>query len=159
MKKYDNYQTVSSLWVELLPTHWEFNKLRSVFWQRKEKNNPVKTNEILSLSAKAGVELYSQKAHGGGNKAKDDITKYNVAHVGDLIVNCMNVISGSVGLSKYYGAISPVYYALVTRNENYNRDYYHYVFKVETFQKSLLLLGRGILMHESSKGKLNTIRC
>lgn len=158
MKKYDNYQTVSSLWVELLPTHWEFNKLRSVFLQRKEKNNPVKTNEILSLSAKAGVELYSQKAHGGGNKAKDDITKYNVAHVGDLIVNCMNVISGSVGLSKYYGAISPVYYALVTRNENYNRDYYHYVFKVETFQKSLLLLGRGILMHESSKGKLNTIR-
>lgn len=158
MKKYEDYQTVSSLWVDSLPTHWEFNKLRSIFWQRKEKNDPVKTKEILSLSAKAGVELYSQKAHGGGNKAKDDITKYNIAHKGDLIVNCMNVISGSVGLSKYYGAISPVYYALVTRNENFNRDYYHYVFKIEPFQKSLLPLGRGILMHESSTGKLNTIR-
>lgn len=158
MKKYEDYQTVSSLWVNSLPTHWEFNKLRSIFWQRKEKNDPVKTKEILSLSAKAGVELYSQKAHGGGNKAKDDITKYNIAHKGDLIVNCMNVISGSVGLSKYYGAISPVYYALVTRNEKFNRDYYHYVFKIEPFQKSLLPLGRGILMHESSTGKLNTIR-
>ena len=158
MKRYEDYQTVSSLWVDLLPTHWEFNKLRSIFWQRKEKNDPVKTKEILSLSAKAGVELYSQKTHGGGNKAKDDITKYNIAHEGDLIVNCMNVISGSVGLSKYYGAISPVYYALVTRNENFNRDYYHYVFKIEPFQKSLLPLGRGILMHESSAGKLNTIR-
>lgn len=158
MKKYEVHQTVSSLWVDSLPTHWEFNKLRSIFWQRKEKNNPVKTKEILSLSAKAGVELYSQKAHGGGNKAKDDITKYNIAHKGDLIVNCMNVISGAVGLSKYYGAISPVYYALVTRNENFNRDYYHYVFKIEPFQKSLLPLGRGILMHESSTGKLNTIR-
>ena len=158
MKKYKDYQTVSSLWVDSLPIHWEFNKLRSIFWQRKEKNDPVKTKEILSLSAKAGVELYSQKAHGGGNKAKDDITKYNIAHEGDLIVNCMNVISGSVGLSKYYGAISPVYYALVTRNEKFNRDYYHYVFKIEPFQKSLLPLGRGILMHESSTGKLNTIR-
>ena len=158
MKKYEDYQTVSSLWVNSLPTHWEFNKLRSIFWKRKEKNDPVKTKEILSLSAKVGVELYSQKAHGGGNKAKDDITKYNIAHKGDLIVNCMNVISGSVGLSKYYGAISPVYYALVTRNEKFNRDYYHYVFKIEPFQKSLLPLGRGILMHESSTGKLNTIR-
>ena len=158
MKKYGNYQSVSSLWVHSIPTHWEFNKLRSVFWQRKEKNEPVKTKEILSLSAKAGVELYSQKTQGGGNKAKDDITKYNIACEGDLIVNCMNVISGSVGLSKYYGAISPVYYALVTRNENFNKFYYEYLFKIEPFQKSLLPLGRGILMHESSTGKLNTIR-
>lgn len=158
MRKYENYQEVLSLWVQSIPFHWEFNKLRSIFWQRKEKNEPVKTKDILSLSAKAGVELYSQKARGGGNKAKDDITKYNIAHEGDLIVNCMNIISGAVGLSKYYGAISPVYYALVTRNENFDKNYYEYLFKIEPFQKSLLPLGRGILIHESSTGKLNTIR-
>ena len=55
MKRYEDYQTVSSLWVDSLPTHWEFSKLRSIFWQRKEKNDPVKTKEILSLSAKAAV--------------------------------------------------------------------------------------------------------
>lgn len=158
MRKYAKYTAVESLWMHSIPDHWEYNKLRSIFWQRKEKNYPIKTTEILSLSAKAGVQLYSEKEHGGGNKAKDDITKYNIAHNGDIIVNCMNVISGSVGLSKWYGAISPVYYALVTRNGAYNRFYYHYLFKIETFQKSLLTLGRGILMHESSTGKLNTIR-
>lgn len=158
MRKYAKYTAVESLWMHSIPDHWEYNKLRSIFWQRKEKNDPIKTTEILSLSAKAGVQLYSEKEHGGGNKAKDDITKYNIAHNGDIIVNCMNIISGSVGLSKWHGAISPVYYALVTRNGAYNRFYYHYLFKIETFQKSLLTLGRGILMHESSTGKLNTIR-
>lgn len=30
----------------------------------------------------------------------------------------MNVISGSVGLSRYYGCVSPVYYMLYPRNKN-----------------------------------------
>ena len=156
--RYEEYRDIDSLWVQELPKHWEFNHLRTVFWERKESNDPIKTTEILSLSAKSGVQRYSDKTHEGGNKTKDDLSKYHIAHPGDLIVNCMNVISGSVGLSNYDGLISPVYYALVIRNEKYNRFYYNYIFSIEPFQKSLLPLGKGILMHESSTGKLNTIR-
>ncbi len=156
--RYEEYKNIDSLWVQELPAHWKFNHLRTVFWERKESNDPIKTTEILSLSAKSGVQRYSDKTHEGGNKAKDDLSKYHIAHPGDLIVNCMNVISGSVGLSNYDGLISPVYYALVIRNENYNRFYYNYIFSIEPFQKSLLPLGKGILVHESSTGKLNTIR-
>ena len=156
--RYGEYKMVDSLWVKEIPKHWDFDHLRTIFWERKESNDPIKTTEILSLSAKSGVQRYSDKTHEGGNKAKDDLSKYHIAYPGDLIVNCMNVISGSVGLSKYEGLISPVYYALVVRSENYNRFYYNYVFSIEPFQKSLLPLGKGILMHESSTGKLNTIR-
>lgn len=156
--RYSNYSVVDSLWVEELPSDWQFNHLRTVFWERKESNDPIKIRDILSLSAKHGVQLYGDKTHEGGNRAKDDLSKYHIAYPGDLIVNCMNVISGSVGLSNYKGLISPVYYALVTRDEQYNRHYYSYLFSIEPFQKSLLPLGKGILMHESGTGKLNTIR-
>lgn len=156
--RYNEYKKSSCTWFEEYPSSWTELRLRNLFWQRKEKNSPIKTNEVLSLSAKNGVQLYKNKKHGGGNKAKDDISLYNIAHEGDIIMNCMNVISGSVDLSKYYGAISPVYYALVPRNDYVNRYYYNYLFKIETFQKSLLPLGRGILIHESGTGKLNTIR-
>jgi len=158
MKKYGEIKSVQSFWTEYIPIHWQFNHLRTVFWERKENNDLLQETEILSLSAKSGVQRYSDKTHEGGNKAKDDLTKYHIAYPGDLIVNCMNVISGSVGLSAYKGLISPVYYALVIRNDNYNKFYYNYLFSLETFQKSLLPLGKGILIHESSTGKLNTIR-
>lgn len=156
--RYNYYSSVDSLWVEELPSDWQFNHLRTVFWERKENNDPIKIRDILSLSAKHGVQLYGDKTHEGGNRAKDDLSKYHIAYPGDLIVNCMNVISGSVGLSNYKGLISPVYYALVTRGEQYNRYYYNYLFSIEPFQKSLLPLGKGILIHESGTGKLNTIR-
>jgi type I restriction enzyme S subunit len=71
----------------------------------------------------------------------------------------MNVVAGSAGVSRWDGAISPVYYALYPRDESLcNIWYYHHIFRLFSFQRSLLGLGKGILMHESSTGKLNTVR-
>jgi type I restriction enzyme S subunit len=64
------------------------------------------------------VVPYSEKKS-GGNKAKDDLTAYTLAYPGDIVVNSMNVVVGSVGLSEYFGAVSPVYYVLHTRS---NKD-------------------------------------
>ena len=156
---YDDYKMVSEKWVSELPSHWELTRLKRILQIRKEKNNPIVTDFILSLTANQGVVPIAQKEGAGGNKPKDDLTKYNVARANDLLVNCMNVVAGSAGVSRWDGAISPVYYALFPRiPENCNVWYYHYIFRLLTFQRSLLGLGKGILMHESSTGKLNTVR-
>lgn len=70
----------------------------------------------------------------------------------------MNVLSGSVGLSKYFGCVSPVYYMLRPIDEKDDVRFYNYIFQTTVFQRSLLGLGNGILMKESDNGKLNTIR-
>ena len=98
-----------------------------------------------------------KKKGAGGNKPKNDMTKYNVARENDLLVNCMNVVSGSAGESRSFGAISPVYYALYPRNDD-NVWYYHNIFRLSMFQKSLIGLGKGILMHESENGTLTSVR-
>lgn len=154
---YSSYSEFGQKWARRIPDHWEAKRLKAIFAMRKERNNPVITNNILSLTAKQGVVPYSEKEGAGGNKPKDDMTKYNIAHENDLLVNCMNVVSGSAGVSRYYGAISPVYYALYPRNDE-NVWYYHYIFRLLSFQRSLIGLGKGILMHESENGKLNTVR-
>jgi type I restriction enzyme S subunit len=59
----------------------------------------------------------------------------------------MNVVIGSSGVTRWFGAISPVYYALFPRTAEYNVWYYHQIFRLYTFQRSLLGLGNGILMH------------
>ena len=154
---YTSYKLFDKKWAKDIPEHWNFLRLKSIFQLRKERNNPVKTENILSLTAKQGVVPVSEKTDVGGNKPKEDLTLYNLAYKDDLLVNCMNVVSGAAGVSKYYGAISPVYYALYLRNKD-NIWYYHYIFRLMSFQRSLLGLGKGILMHESESGKLNTVR-
>ncbi len=159
MKKYEDYQTLKDNWLGDIPSHWDALRIKRIFQERKERNNPIVTDFILSLTAKQGVVPVAEKEGSGGNKPKDDLTLYNVARENDLLVNCMNVVSGAAGVSKWVGAISPVYYALYPREDNRcNVWYYHRIFRLITFQRSLLGLGKGILMHESSTGKLNTVR-
>ncbi|MGI6634147.1 MAG: restriction endonuclease subunit S [Christensenellales bacterium] len=144
-------------WLMEIPSNWELKKIKYTLQERIEKNNPVRTSDILSLTAKQGVIPYDEK-EGGGNKPKEDVSAYRLAYPGDIVMNSMNILSGSVGLSRYFGCVSPVYYMLRPRNHEYDVRYFNYIFQTTVFQKSLFGLGNGILIKESSNGKLNTIR-
>ena len=144
-------------WLGEFPSNWELRKIKYCLQERVEKNNPVRTTEILSLTAKQGVIPYDQK-EGGGNKPKEDVSAYRLAYPGDIVMNSMNILSGSVGLSQFFGCVSPVYYMLRPWNAKEDVRYYNYIFQTTMFQRSLFGLGNGILIKESGNGKLNTIR-
>ena len=144
-------------WLGDIPKQWELRKIKYTLQERIEKNNPVQTTDILSLTAKQGVIPYEEK-EGGGNKPKEDVSAYRLAYPGDIVMNSMNILSGSVGLSKYFGCVSPVYYMLRPYREEDDVRYFNYIFSTTVFQRSLFGLGNGILMKESGNGKLNTIR-
>lgn len=144
-------------WIGEIPEEWETRRLKYILSERKEKNDPIVTKNILSLSVEKGVFPYAEKT-GGGNKAKEDLTAYKVTHPEDIVLNSMNILAGAVGLSKYTGVVSPVYYTLYSEKKEIDINYYYLLFQTQAFQKSLLGLGNGIMMKESSNGKLNTIR-
>ena len=144
-------------WLGEYPSDWELKKIKYCLQERVEKNNPVRTTEILSLTAKQGVIPYDQK-EGGGNKPKEDVSAYRLAYPGDIVMNSMNILPGSVGLSQYFGCVSPVYYMLRPWKVTEDVRYYNYTFQTTMFQRSLFGLGNGILIKESGNGKLNTIR-
>lgn len=144
-------------WLGEIPDSWRLKKIKYVLQERIEKNNPVRTTYILSLTAKQGVIPYDEK-EGGGNKPKEDVSAYRLAYPGDIVMNSMNILSGSVGLSQYFGCVSPVYYMLRPKEKDDDVRYYNYIFQTTLFQRSLFGLGNGILIKESGNGKLNTIR-
>lgn len=144
-------------WMGEIPDSWETKKIKFVLSQRNENNVPIKSTEILSLTAKQGVIPYSEK-EGGGNKPKQDFSAYKLTYPDDIVMNSMNILSGAVGLSKYMGCISPVYYALKPKNKTDDVRFFYYVFANKTFQNSLLGLGNGILIKQSDNGNFNTIR-
>ena len=144
-------------WLGEIPDSCQLKKIKYVLQERIEKNNPVRTTYILSLTAKQGVIPYDEK-EGGGNKPKEDVSAYRLAYPGDIVMNSMNILSGSVGLSQYFGCVSPVYYMLRPKEKDDDVRYYNYIFQTTLFQRSLFGLGNGILIKESGNGKLNTIR-
>ena len=145
-------------WLGDVPEHWEVLPLARLLKERNEKNGPIKTTNILSLRLETGVIPYADESR-GGNKAKEDLSAYMLAYPGDIVLNSMNVVVGSVGLSKYFGAVSPVYYMLRPRSSNDFVEYFNAIFHDVVFQRSLFGLGNGILYIESkATGKLNTIR-
>lgn len=133
-------------WIGEIPEEWGVQNLKSILTERKESNNPVKTDFILSLTNDRGVIPYTDKGD-IGNKSKEDLTGYKLAYPNDIVLNSMNVIIGSVGLSNYFGAVSPVYYMLYPRNSNDCVKFFNYIFQTKVFQESLKGYGNGIMDH------------
>lgn len=130
-------------WLEEVPEHWETRRLKTLFNQRSESYNPNEKLQVLSLLKDVGVIPYSEKGN-VGNKAKEDYSSYNVTRKGDIVMNSMNVIIGSVDITAYDGYISPAYYALYSK-EGVCTEYYNYVFHMKAVQKHMRSLANGIL--------------
>ena len=124
-------------WINTIPSNWQTKKIKFILQSRNENNNPIRSRDILSLTAKQGVIPLSEK-EGGGNKPKEDFSAYKLAYPNDIVMNSMNILSGSVGLSKYFGCVSPVYYMLRPIATDDDVRYFNYIFQTTTFQKSLL---------------------
>lgn len=145
-------------WIGQIPEDWDIKRLKAVLCERNESNNPIKTDYILSLTNDRGVIPYDEKGD-VGNKSKEDVSGYKLAYPNDIVLNSMNVIIGSVALSKYYGCVSPVYYMLYPRNSMDDVRYYNYIFQTKEFQSKLKGYGNGIMeiRMRIQMSKLNTV--
>ncbi|TNB57306.1 restriction endonuclease subunit S [Campylobacter helveticus] len=131
-------------WLGEIPQSWEIKPLQAIFNQRNEQNNNLEFQTILSLVKDVGVIPYEEKGN-VGNKAKDDLQGYKIARVNDLVLNKMNAVIGSLGVSKYDGLVSPIYLVLYIENPNYLIAYYSYLFQTKSIQKFLRKFAYGIM--------------
>lgn len=144
-------------WLGDIPAHWKLEPLKFNFRRRSEKNNPVITTERLSLSIDKGVTLYSEKTT-NLDRFKDDFTQYQIAYPNDIVLNCMNMIVGAVGLSKYMGCVSPVYYVIYPINNTVDPKYFSYLLNIPTIRSVYYSLGKGIYAIDRGEGRVNTCR-
>ena len=143
MKRYESYKDSGVKWLGEIPSHWEVKRLRAALSERKERFNSAESLMILSLIKDKGIIPYDEKGE-VGNKSKDDHTQYKVARKGDLVINSMNVIIGSLGITPYDGYISPAYYAFKPNN-NIFLSYYNYILSLRKVQQSIRCFSKGIM--------------
>ncbi len=89
--RHEAYKDSGVDWIGDVPAGWKIKTIKAVLTERKEKNDPIKTKNILSLCMYRGVIPYAEKG-ASGNKAKEDLTAYRLAYPGDIILNSMNEI-------------------------------------------------------------------
>jgi len=131
-------------WIGRIPETWQIHPVKHVLAERKEVNNPIIVTDILSLTNTRGVIPYAEKGE-AGNKAKEDVSSYKIVRENDIVINSMNLYIGSVGLSKYTGVVSPVYYMLYKRNPLHSIDYFSLLFQTKELQSKSHGYGNGIL--------------
>lgn len=146
------------LWAPLIPSHWEEKPFRFLLNERNLKNKPIISKERLSLSIGLGVTLYSEKTT-NLDRYKDDVSQYKIACQGDLVMNSMNMIVGAVGVSPYFGCVSPAYYTFFDNEEdNIITRYCNYIFLSSQMRTLLFKTGKGILAFDKGDGQINTCR-
>lgn len=129
-------------WLNGIPKNWEIKKVKNLFNERVEKNVDLDVN-YLSVMKDIGVVPYSEKGN-TGNKTSDNTENYKLVYEGDIVVNPMNVIIGSVGRSRFNGCLSSVYIVLKPKDD-VNSSYYHYVFFSKEFQRYLKRIASGLM--------------
>lgn len=130
-------------WIGIVPNNWNIKPLYACLDEINQKNSPVVTTNILSLTNTDGVIPYSERGN-QGNKSKENFEEYKVVYPNTIVANSMNILIGSVGLSKYEGCVSPVYYVYMAKPQVDIR-YMNYLFQMEPFQKRLRQFANGIL--------------
>ncbi|MES2837021.1 MAG: restriction endonuclease subunit S [Bacteroidota bacterium] len=152
VKNYPAYKDSGVEWSGLVPENWGALPIRAIFEERNEKNEGRKTDYILSVTKDRGVIPYDEKGAIGNNKS-EDIERYKLVYPNDFVINKMNVVIGSLGMSKYYGAFSQVYLVYKPRTSQININYYSYIFSNPSFYKSLIKYCTGIMELRESLNK------
>jgi type I restriction enzyme S subunit len=152
MQRYDKYVDSGVEWLGEIPESWSTLPIRAIFEERNEKNDGPKTDFILSVTKYRGVIPYDEKGAIGNNKS-EDIERYKLVYPNDFVINKMNVVIGSLGMSKYFGAFSLVYLVYKPKTKDINMNYYSYLFSNPSFYKSLIRYCKGIMELRESLDK------
>lgn len=109
MQKYPDYRSSDDTWLGEIPGHWRSTSLGSISTRKSNRNRP--DLPLLSVLREKGVVLRSSLSQDENhNFIPDDLTNYQVANEGDLVVNKMKAWQGSVGIAPQDGIVSPAYY-------------------------------------------------
>lgn len=130
-------------WIGNIPENWNVERLQWHLYEINDKNNPIKSTEVLSLTNKRGVIPYEEKG-AQGNISKENYAEYHLAYKDTIVANSMNILIGSVGYSNFFGCVSPVYYVFKEKKGTSLR-FINYIMQTTQFQKELRKFANGIL--------------
>ncbi|MEI7594505.1 MAG: restriction endonuclease subunit S [Bacteroidota bacterium] len=131
-------------WMPKVPDHWQKIRVKNLFHEI-EKRSASGKEDLLSVSQYTGVTLRKDSFEEGKEITNAKTLKgYKIVEKGDLVVNIMLAWNGCLGISKYNGITSPAY-CVYRVNENYNPDYFGFLFSTSFYKGEFRKRSTGII--------------
>lgn len=127
-------------WLPPIPSHWEVRPLWSVY--RRTKKYGDGTEELLSVYRDYGV-IPKNSRDDNHNKPSDDLSKYQLVHQNDLVINKMKAWQGSVAISNFTGIVSPAYFVFQPVTQ-VHPAYMHHLMRSRDYFEEYARLSKGI---------------
>ncbi len=127
-------------WCPSIPMNWEMRRVKELFYISKEKAG-IQNPTVLKL-ARSGIQVKDVTVNEG--QMAESYDDYNPVHIGDLLLNPMDLYSGAnCNVSEVEGVISPAYVNLRAKAQ-LNPYYFDYYFKVQYWAMAMFAHGKGV---------------
>jgi type I restriction enzyme S subunit len=140
-EKYLDHKNSGIKWVDKIPLHWQSKPFYTIGKVISEIN--CQDNELLSVYLDRGVIKFSDVTEKRTNVTSEDLSKYQAVKPGNLVLNNQQAWRGSVGVSKYYGIVSPAYIVL-SLSKDFDHDFANYLFRDSTMVSHYLVCSKGV---------------
>ncbi len=131
-------------WLPDFPEHWQLIRVKNLFTEIDKRSVSGK-EDLLSVSQYTGVTLRKDAFEEGKEITNAKTLKgYKIVEQGDLVVNIMLAWNGCLGISPYYGITSPAY-CVYRVKENYNPEYFGYLFSTALYKGEFRKRSTGII--------------
>ena len=127
-------------WLVEVPEHWRKTRIKQLFKPRKSQGHPHL--EVLSVYRDYGVIAKNSRSD-NINQTPDDLSKYQLVKIGDLVINKMKCWQGSLGISALEGITSPDYVTL-SPTHNENNSFLHNALRSNSYASYYIAISNGI---------------
>lgn len=128
-------------WIGSLPVNWNIIKLKYLFSIKKEIANKL-GYDILSVTQN-GLKIKDISNNEG--QISSDYSKYQIVEPNDFVMNHMDLLTGWVDCSVFYGVTSPDYRVFSLNDESKAlREYFKYIFQLCYKHRIFYGLGQGV---------------
>lgn len=137
---YPAYKDSGVGWLGQIPEGWKLLPFWALFVRGKRLGSGAE--ELLSVYRDYGVIPKSSRDD-NFNRASEDLTKYQVVEVGDLVINKMKAWQGSVAISQHSGIVSPAYFVFSPQT-SMNLRYMHYLMRSKSYFQFYASISKGV---------------
>ena len=128
-------------WIKEIPVDWTMERGKVLF-QEIDHRSSDGSEELLTVSQYTGVTPRSQK--NVNMFEAESLEGYKICEIGDIAANTMWLWAGAIGVSRYFGVISPSYNIYRQKSGRYDPTYLDYLLRTEPLVQHFESLSTGI---------------
>ena len=128
-------------WLREIPDEWTTQRGKHLFVETNERS-VTGEEELLTVSHITGVT--PRKNKNVNMFMSESLVDYKICHEGDIAANTMWMWQGAIGVSKYYGVISPSYNTYRQKTDTYDADYLEYLLRISPLVATYAAYSTGI---------------